>query len=89
MIPVTFEQANTRIGPPPDLAESQCMAIPAFVGHVEGGSVDGARQIIVAWKPGAEELAALNSGAPVFLSCLGGLPPHFVTTDFETARRVA
>jgi hypothetical protein len=41
--------------------------------------------VVVAWKPTAEELAALNAGAPVFLTTLGGLPPHFITTDFAAA----
>lgn len=89
MIPVIFPQANARFGPPSDLDESQCMTIHAYLGKVVGCSIDGADQVITAWKPTADELALLNAGQPVFLSCIGGLPPHFITCDFESARRIA
>lgn len=85
----TFPEANCAFSAPDDLNEKQCMTIPAFAGQVESGSCDGARQVIVAWQPTPEELTALNAGAPVFLAVLGGLPPHYLTTSFEEARRCA
>jgi hypothetical protein len=85
MIPIQFPEANTRYGPPPDLAESQCMTIHAYQGTVERGSVEGAAIVVVAWKPSPQEIEAMLAGKPIFLSCLGGLPPHFLSTDFETA----
>jgi hypothetical protein len=85
MIPVTFPEANLKFGPPPDLAEPQCMTIPAHVCKVAGGSVDGSICVVVAWKPSPEEIQMLQEGKPIFLSCLGGLPPHFLTTQFELA----
>jgi hypothetical protein len=63
----------------------QCMAIPGFVGVVERGSVEGAQVVVVAWKPSPQEIEALSNGSPIFLSCLGGLPPHFLSTDFHAA----
>jgi hypothetical protein len=86
MSPVDFEQSNCVFGPPPDLAEEQCSSIHAFQGIVKGGSCDGVAVVVVAWKPSSEELEKLNQGSPIFLSCLGGLPPHFLTTDFESAK---
>lgn len=85
MIPVAFPEANSRFGPPPDLAESQCMTIQAFTGVVEKGPVEGAEVVVVAWKPSPQEIEAMSKGSPIFLSCLGGLPPHFLTTDFHAA----
>lgn len=85
MTPTRFAEANTRFGPPSDLVESQCSTIWAYRGVVSGGSVDGCDFVVTAWKPSAEELKQLNAGNPVFLSCIGGLPPHFITTDFQQA----
>lgn len=87
MTPIIFHQANTQFKPPPDLHESQCMTIHAYRGQVISGSVDGAMIVVVAWKPNTFELAELVAGKPIFLSCIGGLPPHFLTTDFEAAIR--
>lgn len=85
MIPVDFPEANVLFGPPEGLDESQCMTITAFSGKVAGGSVDGANITVTAWKPSAEELEALKNGSPIFISFIGGLPPHFLTTVFQSA----
>lgn len=89
MTPVKFPQANVTFGPPEDLEESQCKSIPAYVGEVKAGSVDGASMVVVAWKPSEAEMAELNAGGYVYLQCLGGLPPHYVATSFEHAINVA
>jgi hypothetical protein len=89
MDPVKFPEANARLGPPATLDESQCLTIDAFVGKVQGGSVDGSDVFVVAWKPTPEELGALAAGKTIFVSCLGGIPPHFLSTDFETATHPA
>jgi hypothetical protein len=89
MTPIKSKEANTQFGPPPGLAESQCMTIPAFVGKVQGGSVDGCDIVVVAWQPSAEELGQLAAGKPIFISMIGGLAPHFLTTDFEQAIKPA
>ena len=49
---------------------------------MRSGNLDGAAYITVAWMPDAEDLAKLNAGNPIFLSCIGGLPPHLVTSEF-------
>lgn len=85
MIPVTFEQSNCKFTPPPELVESQCMTINAYRGTVNGGNLDGSMVVVVAWKPSQQEIDDIVSGKPVLLSCIGGLPPHMIVTDFETA----
>jgi len=78
--PVMFEGANSTYGPPPGFAESQVAPIPASRYQVVGGPCDGVEMVVVAWLPDAEDLARLNAGGPVYLSCIGGLPPHHLTT---------
>lgn len=57
-----------------------------FAGEVPPGSnLDGAPFIVTAWKPTAGELEELNRGGLVYLSCLGVLPPHFLTTTWSDA----
>jgi hypothetical protein len=85
MNPITFPEANAKFGPPSDLKESQCMTIPAFQGIVQGGSVDGCLLVVVAWKPSPEEVRQIAAGAPIFISMIGGLAPHFLTTHFQNA----
>ena len=85
MTPIKFKEANTQFGPPPDLTESQCQSIPAYVGKISGGSIDGSQVVVVAWKPSPDELIDLNAGIPVYLAMIGGLAPHLLTTNFESA----
>jgi len=89
MIAMDFDEANTSYGPPPDLADCQCRTIAAFQGRVQGGSMDGETMVVVAWQPTDDERAALAAGGLVFLTMMGGLAPHFLTTSFEEATRVA
>lgn len=89
MIPELFPQANCEFKAPNDLDESQCATIPAYKGVVRGGSCDGSRMVVVCWRPDARELEAIKNGAPIFLMCMGGLPPHCVTTSFEEAINIA
>lgn len=86
MNPVNFPEANTNFGPPPDLVETQCRTIPAYLGQAVGGSCDGVSVVVVAWKPDLEELACLVAGGVIYLTCLGGLPPHYLSTNFALAR---
>ena len=71
------------------MAESQVRTLRCYAGRVSTGSCDGSRMVVTAWQPDARELAALNAGAPVFLTFLGGLPPHAVSTSFEEATNLA
>jgi len=81
MTPVVFDEANVVFGPPPGMSESQCASIPACAYEMIGGPLDGCRMVVVAWKPDAKDLEDLNKGSPVFLSVIGGLPPHYLTTS--------
>lgn len=89
MMPVHFPEANARFLPPPDMDAAQCETVEAFMGPVRGGSLDGARMVVTAWKPTDVELALLQAGHPIFLTFIGGLPPHYVSLDFQTATHPA
>lgn len=89
MIPVDFKEANHQFGPPPSLHEVQCGTLRAHVGKIQGGTCDGATIVVTAWKPHPHELEMLKAGNPVYLSVIGGLPPHFVTACFHDATHPA
>lgn len=89
MKPVTFPEANASFKAPTDLHENQVATIMAYCGPVPGGSMDGEKIVVVAWQPTADEVAAISLGRPIFLTTLGGLPPHFLTTDFDSATNPA
>lgn len=82
MTPIDFPQSNSVFNPPPNLDKSQCKPIPAFVGDVEGGNIDGASVITVAWLPSEKEKQQIANGSPIFLTCMSAIPPHFLTTEF-------
>jgi hypothetical protein len=90
MTPVKFPQVNITYGPPAGMAESQVQSIPAYDGQVQGGSCDGCRQVVVAYQLDAADLEVLkdNDGI-IFLSMIGGLAPHYLSFDFETATHPA
>jgi len=85
MTPIYFQQANKVFGPPPDMDENQVQRIHAHVAEAASGSCDGSPMVVVAWQPNIHELSDIVSGGPVFLTVIGGLPPHFLTTRFEQA----
>lgn len=89
MIPADFPEANASFRAPVDLEESQCATIPAYRGQVVGGSVDGCDLVVVAWRPTHAELTRINLGLPIFLTVIGGLPPHYLSTSFEEATHPA
>jgi hypothetical protein len=85
MQPAEFPESNAKFRHPDDLDESQCYTISGYLGKRIGGNLDGADFVVVAWKPSPEDLDRLNAGHPIYLSCLGGLPPHFLTMSFNDA----
>jgi len=84
MKPVDFEQANTTIGPGPDQPGvfGKCKA---FMGIVNGGIMDGSTIVVVAWQPSQEDIDQIVTGNPVFLTSIGGIMPHSLSTNFVTA----
>ena len=89
MNPIEFKGQNRQLVAPADLTETQVRTIPGYVATIEGGSLDGELVVVVAWQPTTLELADIVSGKPIYLSCIGGLPPHFLTTNFEQATKPA
>lgn len=82
---VEFPEANCKHGPPDGLDESHVKTVPSFRAQISGGPHDGVEMVVVAWRPTPEDLVALNAGALVYLSMMGGLCPHFLTTSFKEA----
>lgn len=87
MTPRDFPEANTRFHPPSDLEESQCRTIPAYLGTVDRGSVEGTKLVVVAWELSHEEVQALlrKETPTIYISMLGGLAPHFLSLSFKDA----
>lgn len=82
MKPVQFPEANALYTAPVGLDESQVASIPAFQGTVDRGCVEGLKMVVVAWQPSPEDCRQLNNGGLIYLTVLGGLPPHFLSTSF-------
>jgi len=89
MTPAKFDQSNKVFISPSDLDPEQCQPIHAYVGTACGGSCDGVPIVVTAWTPNGQEMEELKAGNPVFLTCVGGLPPHFLSTQFEQATKPA
>ena len=89
MTPTDFPESNVIYGPPPELDDSQCMRIRAYQGQVQGRSMDGADFVVVAWRPDIVDIERLAAGQPLYLTMIGGLAPHFITTAFNEATALA
>lgn len=86
MIPVDFDITNAKFTAPMGYDESQVFTIPAYVGEVPGpNAVEGTPFVVVAWKPTEEDIELIRQGSLVYISQLGGLSPHFLTTKIEEA----
>lgn len=83
--PKDFPEANAHFGPPPGLDEAQVKTVLSYCGPVPGGSLDGEKLVVVAWRPNAAELAELNAGGLVYMTAIGGLPAHFLSASFAAA----
>lgn len=74
MIPVQIKGRNGRITPPIDWDQSDGVCHTLYIRIAENDA--GVPMLQSAWLPTAEELAALNAGAPVVLTTLGkSFPP--------------
>jgi hypothetical protein len=90
MTPVKFPECNIEFVPPQTLDESQCRSLRGYTGEIVGGSCDGLKQAVVAYQFSPEELELLrtNDGI-IFLSCIGSLPPHYLSFTFHDATHPA
>lgn len=88
MTAAEFPESNAKHGPPVGLDEAHVKTIPSFKGQIVGGVHDGSEMVVVAWRPSAEDLAKLNAGGLVYLSMMGGLCVHFLSTSFKEATTI-
>lgn len=89
MNPCNFPEANSVFHAPEDFEVEQVASIPAYQHEVQGGTCDGVQQVVVAWMPTPAEIAVILAGNPIYVSMLGGLSAHMVTTDFYAATHPA
>lgn len=89
MTPVRFAEANAIFGPPEGMTEHQVRRVPGYIGETLVGSCDGMKLVIVAHLPDERDKAAIAAGAPIFLTMVGGLAPHFLSTNFAEANNPA
>lgn len=82
MEPTDFPEANINFGPPKGFSESQVRTIRGFRGQVTENSLDGVEVSVVAWKPSEPEIVQMIAGSPIYLTVIGGLPPHSLSTKF-------
>jgi len=85
MTPIDPPVSNAVFGAPADLDESQVHPIRGFRFEIRSGNLDGSNAVVVAWRPDEQDIEAINRGDPIFLTCIGGLVPHFLTTQFTVA----
>lgn len=89
MNPVEFPEANCTFGPPQGLTENQVRPIKAYRGTVPTGSIEGLPMVVTAWKPNDQEKERILNGEPIYLTIIGTLPPHSLTTSFTEATNLA
>lgn len=79
---INFPESNVNFGLPLELDASQCRPVRAYAAQISSGSLDGAIVVVTAWQPDPIDIARIAAGEPVYLSVIGGLPPHFLSTNF-------
>lgn len=89
MTPVDFPEANASLGAPQGMSENQVQTVCCLVQQILGGSCDGLPQVVVAWQPSLEEVELIRQGKPIYLSVIGGLPPHYLTMNLYAATHPA
>jgi len=80
-----FPESNCVFKSPPDL-EGSCQEIRAYQGQCTSGIFDGAMQCITAWRPSEHDMEMMRRGNPIYLTVMGGLPPHRLSTSFNEAK---
>jgi hypothetical protein len=84
MRPIQHESNNDVLLPPLGATREQCQALP--ITRVLYSNPDSSARpihgVISYWTPSPEQLALLNQGKPVYLSCMGSThPPVAIGVD--------
>lgn len=77
MNPIRHHTSNDVLRPPAGMSRDECRAL--YITRIVYASPDDENKrmpgVISYWQPTPQQLALLNQGAPVFLSCLGATHP--------------
>jgi hypothetical protein len=85
MNPIKFDECNTFFGPNTEMEDVKCEITPAWVGDAEGGSLDGLRMAVCAYKLDEHELKEILEGGYIYVTMVGGLSMHYMSTNFHDA----
>jgi hypothetical protein len=87
MMPLEFAGTNVTFLIPDDLASNRtkARAIRGRVFQVGPGPLDGLAVAVVAYKPSALDVSRFLAGEPIYISFLGGVAPHYLSTTLEEA----
>lgn len=85
MTPTNFPEGTKPLHRPPSMSADQCGDLQVYAGEIEAGSCKGMKVVVAAWQPTEEEKMHIAAGKPVFVSMIGGMVPHFLTTTFSSA----
>lgn len=77
MFPTSFAESNTIAGPPDGIDPDQCQTISVLATL----NPQGVPIVISCWKLTAEELAEINKTGRVWLTCMSGMIPCYLTVE--------
>ena len=87
MMPLEFQGTNITFQLPADLSgqKTKARAIRGRILQLNKGPLDGLAVAVVAYKPSPLDISRILAGQPIYISFLGGVAPHYLSTALEEA----
>ena len=87
MMPLEFKGTNVTFQLPADLSgqKTKARAIRGRILQLNKGPLDGLAVAVVAYKPSPLDISRILAGQPIYISFLGGVAPHYLSTALEEA----
>lgn len=87
VMPLEFKGTNVTFQLPSDLSNSKTKARPirGKIIQMNKGPLDGLAVAVVAYKPSPLDVSRILAGEPIYISFLGGVAPHYLSTALEEA----